>query len=214
MAMISIKNLNFSYDDKVGYENFNLDISKGETTVILGESGEGKTTLLKILANLVEYKGQITGMTYPVSIVFQNDRLIKNLTVRENLQLVCGSADISLALKEIGLGDYENAYINTLSAGMKRRVAILRALLFNAQIYLFDEPFINLDLKLKYKIMDKIKETCKDKTVILVTHDIKEAVYLADRIIVLKDKKISFDIRKENQDQKMLENILFEQMIK
>ena len=62
--------------------------------------------------------------------------------------------------------------------------------------------------------MDKIKETCKDKTVILVTHDIKEAVYLADRIIVLKDKKISFDIRKQNQDEKILENILFEQMIK
>ena len=212
--MISIKNLSFAYDQKGGYENFNLDLVKGEKTVVLGESGAGKTTLLKILANLVDYQGQITGMQYPVSVVFQNDRLIKNLTVKENLQLVAKNADIGLALKEIGLAGYENAYIKTLSAGMKRRVAILRALLFNAEIVLFDEPFINLDLKLKFSIMDKIKQTCKDKTIILVTHDIKEAVYLADRIIILKDKKITFDIRVGGQDKKMLEETLFEQMIK
>lgn len=212
--MISIKNLEFAYDQKGGYEKFNLDLKKGETTVILGESGAGKTTLLKILANLVEYKGQITGMTYPVSMVFQNDRLVKNLTVEQNLRLVCKDKDLGLALQEIGLKGYENAYVKTLSAGMKRRVAILRALLFDADILLLDEPFINLDLKLKFSIMDKIKKTHSGKTIILVTHDIKEAVYLADRIIILKDKKITFDIRAQGKEKHLLENTLFEQMLK
>ena len=212
--MISIKNLHFAYDNKGGYEKFNLDIVKGEKTIILGESGAGKTTLLKILANLVEYKGEILGMDYPVSMVFQNDRLVKNLTVKQNLQLVNKNADIDLALKDIGLFGYENAYIKTLSAGMKRRVAILRAMLFDADIMLLDEPFINLDLKLKFHVMDKIKERCADKTVVLVTHDIKEAVYLADRIIILKDRKIDFDIRVDSQNKEKLENILFEQMLK
>lgn len=213
MAMIKISNLNFSYENKQIYKDFNLNIEKGKTIVVLGESGSGKTTFLKILANLLDCSGEILGINYPVSVVFQNDRLIKNLTVKENLQIISKDCNAEKLLKEIGLEGYENEYIKNLSAGMKRRVAILRALIFNADIMLFDEPFINLDLKLKYGIMDKIKAEKGEKTLILVTHDIKEAVYLADRIIVLKNGEIAFDTTCETQKKELLENILFQQLM-
>lgn len=213
MAMISIKDLNFSYKDKVIYQDFNLDIKKGQITAILGESGSGKTTLLNILAGLSEYEGQISGMEYPLSIVFQTDRLIKNLTVKQNLSLVYKGNDIDEHLQQMGLAGYENAYIKSLSAGMKRRVAILRAMLFDSNIMLLDEPFINLDLKLKFNIMDTIRQKCKEKTLIFITHDIKEAVHLADRIVIIKNGKLDFDIINDGQKER-LEKILFEQMLK
>ncbi len=213
MAMIKIENLNFSYEQKVIYDKFNLQIEKGKTTVILGESGSGKTTLLHILANLLDYSGEISGIDFPVSFVFQNDRLVKNLTVSQNLKLINKDCKVKDLLAEIGLSDYEDEYVKNLSAGMKRRLAILRALSFNSNIFLFDEPFINLDLKLKYSIMDKIKAEKGEKTLILVTHDIKEAVYLADRIVLLKKGEIAFDITCDEYKKELLENILFQQLM-
>ena len=211
--MIKIQNLNLAYGDKKVYENFCLDIEKGKTTVLLGESGCGKTTLIHALANLIDCKNCVSGIEYPVSMVFQNDRLIKNLTVKENLEIVNKNIDTQELLQKIGLAGYENAYIKSLSAGMKRRLAILRALIFDAKVMLFDEPFINLDLKLKYSLMDKIKREKGDKTLILVTHDIKEAVYLADRIIVLKKGKVDLDINVDEQKE-LLEDKLFKQLLK
>lgn len=212
--MISIRNLTFGYKDKLIYDNFNLDISKGKTTVILGESGSGKTTLLNILANLVQFDGEIMGMDKRFSMIFQKDRLIKNLTIEENLKLINPQVDIEKALSMVGLNGYEKAYIKSLSAGMARRVAILRALIFDCETLLFDEPFINLDLKLKFSIMQKIQEQKMGKTIILVTHDIKEAAFLGDRIVILKNGKIDFEISNDKKDKEKLEKILFEQMIK
>lgn len=207
--MISIKNLTKKYGDKIVFDNFNLEIEKNKTTVILGESGSGKTTLLNVLSSQTDYNGEVVGIENPASMVFQTDRLVPNLTVYENLKLVCKNADIDSALKSVNLFDAKDLYPKSLSAGMKRRVSILRALLFNAKTLFMDEPFINLDIALKFSIIEKIKESQKStpKTVIIVTHDIKEAVSIADRIIVIKDGKVIFDEKSVNEN---TEDIIFD----
>lgn len=206
--MIAIKNLTKKYGDKVVYENFNLDIKENKITVILGESGSGKTTLLRAMANLTDYTGEITGVPDKKSMVFQTDRLIPNLTVKENLTLINPDMDVEVALKRVGLDGTKDLYPKSLSGGMARRVAIVRALNFDAPVLFMDEPFINLDISHKFNIIDKIKadQKAKPKTVIVVTHDVKEAVSLADTIIVIKDGKVVFT---ENKVQKNTEDILY-----
>lgn len=208
MEMIAIKNLTKKYGDKVVYENFNLDIKENKITVILGESGSGKTTLLRAMANLTDYTGEITGVPDKKSMVFQTDRLIPNLTVKENLTLINPDMDVEVALKRVGLDGTKDLYPKSLSGGMARRVAIVRALNFDAPVLFMDEPFINLDISHKFNIIDKIKadQKAKPKTVIVVTHDVKEAVSLADTIIVIKDGKVVFT---ENKVQKNTEDILY-----
>ncbi len=192
--MITIKNLTKKYDDKTVYDNFNLNIKKGKITAILGESGSGKTTLLNILAGLTDYEGIVEGIKLPVAMVFQRDRLVKNLTVEENIKLVNPAADVKTELEKIGLGGCEKSYPKQLSAGMARRVAILRAFAFESCAVLMDEPFVNLDVALKVHLVEEVKKSCreKNKTAVVVTHDIKEAVTLADEIIVLSRGEIIY----------------------
>ncbi len=201
---MKIKNLNVSYGEKVIYSNFNLEIEDGLITVILGESGAGKTTLLRAIASLTEYSGEIEKPN-EISMVFQNDRLVKSLTVKENILLVNKDADVTSLLNEVGLTGYENAYPKTLSGGMARRVALARAFAKIGDLALYDEPFINLDLKNKLSLINIVKQKYADnnKTLIVVTHDIKEAVLLADRIIVLKNGEVVSSIKnvkKETED--------------
>ena len=211
--MISIKNLVKEYDGNLVYDNFNLDIKKGEITVVLGESGCGKTTLLNVLSKLTDYQGQVVGDYAPISRVFQDDRLIPNLTVAQNLLLVNPSANVTKELKDIGLEGKENDYPKSLSGGMKRRVAILRALIFPYKTLLLDEPLNSLDLALKLSLIEKIKKSHKENggTIVMVTHDIKEAVLIADRIIVLQKGKVVYD---NSQIEKKTEDELFDLLSK
>ncbi|MBO5713916.1 MAG: ATP-binding cassette domain-containing protein, partial [Clostridia bacterium] len=199
--MISIKNLNKKYGNLTVYENFNLRIEKGKITVILGESGSGKTTLLNVLANLTDYQGEVVGVDKNISFVFQKDRLISNLTVAQNLTLINPSINVDLVLDEYGILDKKDKYPKTLSGGQARRLAIARALNVNASTVFMDEPFINLDVKLKYQLINKIKEQQQKvgSTVIVVTHDVKEAVSIADRIIVLSKGNIVLDQKTVNK---------------
>lgn len=194
MAMITIRNLNKSYGDKVVYQGFNLDIEENKTLVILGKSGSGKTTLLNVLANVTDYEGQIEGSIKPVSMLFQKDYLVPNLTVEKNLKLVCKNKDVLSALKEVEMNDCAGQYPKSLSAGMSRRVAIVRALLYDAPLLLMDEPTNSLDVGLKNKIYSNLK-TLKEKypkTVVVVTHDIDEALSLADRIVVIGNGQVEY----------------------
>ena len=211
--MISIKNLVKEYDGNLVYDNFNLDIKKGEITVVLGESGCGKTTLLNVLSKLTDYQGQVVGDYAPISRVFQDDRIIPNLTVAQNLLLVNPSANVTKELKDIGLEGKENDYPKSLSGGMKRRVAILRALIFPYKTLLLDEPLNSLDLALKLSLIEKIKKSHKENggTIVMVTHDIKEAVLIADRIIVLQKNKVVYD---NSQIEKKTEDELFDLLSK
>lgn len=203
---MKIQNLTKYYGDKLIFKDFNLEMQDNTCLGILGISGSGKTTLLNCLAGITDYQGSIQGVTLPVSFVFQTDRLLPNLTVKDNLKFFCPNADIESALKSVGLENDGDLYPKQLSGGMARRVALLRAFLFESNLMLLDEPFRNLDVAYKLKSEEIFKELRKkdNRSCILVTHDVGEAVRLCDRIIILGDGKVVFD-GKTDTDKKELE---------
>ena len=197
--MIEIKNFSKKYGDNVVFDNFNLQIKKGTVTCILGESGSGKTTLLNAIASLTKFEGHIDKVK--CSYVFQKPNLFDNLTVLNNLRLVNNDdtviADIVQKLK---ISDKINAYPKHLSGGQLQRVSLARGLIYESDVLLLDEPFSSLDLKTKIAIITDVKKLFKDKgmTVVYVTHDIDEASYIADRIIVLKNGRVEGDVVLDN----------------
>lgn len=200
--MLSIKNFSKSYAGKIVYENFNLDIEEEGVTCILGESGCGKTTLLNAIAGLTDYGGEITKKR--VSYVFQTPRLVPNLTVEENLKFIGADGNrVAHMIERVGLQDKNDSYPNTLSGGEAQRVSLVRAFCFQSDILLMDEPFSSLDLKTKLSVMELFKGLCKEEQrgAVFVTHDIDEALYLADRIIVMRDGAVAKDLKNENMGQ-------------
>lgn len=200
--MLKIKSLSKRYGDKIIYENFDLDIQENKILAVLGNSGCGKTTLLKILSGLTSYQGEIEPFPKKVSCIFGEDRLLPHKTVKENLLFVSPDADIDGALERVGLLGEKDRYPSSLSTGMARRVSVLRAFLYDAPLMLIDEPFRNLDLSLKAKLIAFFKELYAKnaKTVILVTHDVDEAVDIADRCVIINDGKLAFDTLVEDKE--------------
>ena len=194
--MIEFKSVTKKYGDKVVFTDFDLEIKDGEITAILGENGSGKTTLLKMLAGITDYEGKIS-VGDRAAFVFQEDRLIKNLTVERNILLVAPTADATALLNEYGLSGYGKRYIKELSGGERRKVAIIRALAVSSPLLVMDEPFSSVDVSAKRKFMDAILKERENKknTVVIITHDIFEASDFADRIVVLSGGKIAFDKR-------------------
>ena len=197
---MKILGLNKSYDDKIIFNNFNLDIEEEKITVILGPSGCGKTTLLNIICGLItDYTGEIkfeSDTVGGIPYVFQEDSLIPWKTVYKNIDYVLKNKIkekdkreliIEKYLKMVKLNSSKDSYPNALSGGMKRRVGIARAFAFPSKYLLMDEPFEFLDVKTKYDIIRDFKEmqSLDKKTVILITHDIELAVALGDDIIIL-----------------------------
>lgn len=202
--MIKFNNLTKSFNNKVIFDNANFNIPLNKITCVLANSGSGKTTLLNIIASLINYEGEIENLPNNISYVFQDYRLILNKTVSENLKFFTNEYDdvkIQKLLEKVGLLDKQNAYINTLSGGEKQRVNILRAVLKNANLNLYDEPFSGLDLSLKYKVASIIKNetSYNGKTSIIVTHDVAVAVDLADEIIFIDNGKVeNYTVNKIN----------------
>lgn len=185
-----------SYGKNVVYRNFHMEVEDGKVTCLLGESGSGKTTLLNVIAGLTDYTGSVPQVK--CSYVFQEHRLLPNLTVFQNLRLVCSDeAKIWAALEGARLSDRVHSYPGSLSGGQAQRASVLRAFLYDAELILMDEPFSSLDLKLKIKMMELFKTMLSStgKTALFVTHDVDEAVYLADRIIVISGGKTVFDVQ-------------------
>ena len=198
--MIKIENLYKNYGNNSVFEDFSLTLEKSKITCILGESGSGKTTLLNVLAGFTEYKGNVDKVK--CLYVFQKPCLINNLTVKDNLLLVNSNGNsVKAMLEEMQIEDKLDAYPKHLSGGQAQRVSLARALLYEAQLYLMDEPFVNLDLKLKYSIIDFIKNLVHKNgyTMLMVTHDVKEAVSIADRIVIIRNGKIQYDIEDINE---------------
>lgn len=200
MIKLAIKDLDKSYKEKVIFEKFNIEFTNEKINCIIGESGGGKSTLLNIIAGILPYDaGEITGiMKDEISYVFQEDRLVPWLTIKENMELFIynfyskeeANKKIKEVLKLVHIENLENEYPENLSGGMKQRVNIARALLKPSKLILMDEPFKSLDYKTKYNIMAEVKEifTQEERMVIFVTHDVDEAIFMNGVIYVLGGK--------------------------
>ena len=176
---ITISNLSIRYQNKEVIKNFSATIESNEKIALTGPSGIGKTSIINAILNLISYEGYISNdITPEYAVVFQEDRLCMGLSVYTNIKLTCpkmSRQDIYSYIHRIGLEPSTN--VNTLSGGMKRRVAILRALLAPSNVLIMDEPFKGLDNDTKELVMTLTKEKASDKTMILITHDSSEAQF-------------------------------------
>ena len=193
--MIKLIDVCKRYDERIIFDHFNLEFSKDKITCILGESGVGKTTLLNMISGLTNYNGKIE-MEGKLSYIFQEARLIPSLTVKENLKFTSPEVTddrIDELLLRLEILDKKDTYPTKLSGGEAQRVSIARAFLYDAPIILMDEPFSSLDLSLKYKLISYFSNlwNTNRKTVVFVTHDIDEALLLAEDILILKNGIIS-----------------------
>lgn len=191
--MLKAVNICKSFEkDVTVLDNFSYEFAEGKTTAILGKSGCGKSTLLNILMGLLRSdSGEvIRSENCRISAVFQENRLCENLTAAANIRLVTGKrfseSELSAEFEKIGLADCENKLVRELSGGMKRRTALLRALLADCDVLFLDEPFKGLDDDTKQIVMRYCKYKTIGKTVLFVTHDEQECSFFADDILRLE----------------------------
>jgi NitT/TauT family transport system ATP-binding protein len=221
MGAIDISHLTYTYGEHNKchnvLHNLNLQINDGEFICIIGHSGSGKSTLLNILAGLLRPRsGQVLIDDKPLAgpgteraVVFQHYSLFPWMTARKNVlfgiqqarkELKKGQAEelVDLYLKKVGMEKDMDKYPYQLSGGMQQRVAIARALAMDAEILLLDEPFGALDAKNRTDLQQLLEHLwdggSQRKTVVFVTHDIEEAILLADRIVFLRDGKIEAEL--------------------
>ena len=205
--MLAVEDLQFAYSsDRIIIANVSFDVSAGEIVSIVGPSGCGKTTLLKTLAGLLKpTKGKVLFQSQPVqgvpaglAMVFQeySRSLLPWASVSGNVELPLRYKDldapgrarlVSESLDAVGLAGYGDHYPWQLSGGMQQRVAIARALAYQPKLLLMDEPFASVDAQTRADLEDLVAAVRArfDITIVFITHDIDEAVYLSDRVIVL-----------------------------
>jgi sulfonate transport system ATP-binding protein len=186
-----------SYGEKKVLDRLELDVREGEILCLLGASGSGKTTLLNILAGLTQYEGEVENLPKKVGYIFQEPRLLPNLTVVENLRYAGGRDEfIDEILQKIGLAEHREKRPSALSGGEKQRVAIARAFLSDSPLLLLDEPFSSLDTALKIRLSEVFAEHWREqrRTAIFVTHNVEEAWMLAHRVVMIKDGKAAMEI--------------------
>ncbi|MCP4764859.1 MAG: ABC transporter ATP-binding protein [Gammaproteobacteria bacterium] len=184
--------------DLVVLNDIRFDVNSGQFYCIVGPSGCGKTSLLNIISGLdddfegsVVIDGETPSAGPPPGYMFQSSRLMPWLSVRENVELVLdgtGSrSKVDELLREIGLEDFVDAYPQQLSGGMRRRVALARAIINEPSMLLLDEPFLSLDTPVANRLRRLLIEVCerRSSTVLFVTHDLREALYLADRVLFI-----------------------------
>jgi sulfonate transport system ATP-binding protein len=198
---VVVTNLRRAYGNRVVIENLNLRIERGQFVALLGESGCGKTTLLRALAGLDPIDGgRIVAPRRP-AVVFQEHRLLPWDSLWRNVSLGLQVRDprerAAAALAEVGLGDRLDDWPRNLSGGQAQRVALARALVQQPELLLLDEPFAALDALTRIRMHDLVRELVANHRpgVLLVTHDVDEAIALADRILVMREGRIAFEHR-------------------
>lgn len=200
-----INNINLSYNDNIIFKNFSISLHINKINIILGSSGCGKTSLLNIIAKKIESP----------SFVYQEPRLLNHLNAYENINYILKDKiknknirdkTIKEALTITNLIDNIHSKPNELSGGMKQRLSLARALAYNSDFLLMDEPLQGQDIKRKKELLDIIKniQIKTNKTIIYVTHDIPEALILGDYIYILSKNNNStnliFQTKLENND--------------
>jgi ABC-type nitrate/sulfonate/bicarbonate transport system ATPase subunit len=227
MIVIDIKSKTYPAKGRAGQHlaiaDFKLAINANEFVCLVGPSGCGKTTLLNIIADLDrDYGGEIKVgqvQTQPkIGYVFQNPRLLPWRTVKENIELAiednASSENIDALLDVMQLSQFQHTYPERLSLGMSRRVAIIRAFAVNPDVLLMDEPFVSLDMPTARQVRSLLISLWQQRphTVLFVTHDLREAITLADRIVllssapmhVIREIKVSI-IRSDRDNEQLIE---------
>ena len=214
--ILSINNLNKDYLTLKGkitaLDNINFNVNKKDIIAIVGKSGCGKSTLLNIIAKIdKDYEGNITIKDNNIAYMLQSDCLLPYLTIYQNATLPSKfnkQVDYNYTdelLKKYDLYDFKDKYPNSLSGGMKQRVALIRTLSTHPELLLLDEPFSSLDYQTRLKLETDVYKEVKENqlTMIIVTHDIAEAISLADKIIILTKRpatiKKIIDIKFDNK---------------
>jgi sulfonate transport system ATP-binding protein len=202
MFNIELKNVAKSYGENQVLRNINLSIEQGSFTAIVGRSGCGKSTLLRIIAKLEEIsKGELSfsgeeEKEPKIRVMFQDDRLIPWKSILQNINLGAVNKEVAKeSLDKVGLIEKKDDWPDQLSGGQKQRIALARALASNPDILLFDEPLGALDALTRIEMQNLIEGLWQQQkfTSLLVTHDVTEAVRLADRVIVIDNGVIQLD---------------------
>lgn len=211
MAKLKVENLSMRYHtiqaETKAIDNLDLVVNDGEFLSIVGPSGCGKSTLLSIIAGLLKPSSgrvlldgcEINGPSDKIGYMLQKDHLFEwrnimsNVTLGLEIQGKCNREAVKKVekmLEKYGLSNFKNYYPHQLSGGMRQRVALIRTLAINPDILLLDEPFAALDYQTRLAVSDEIYCIIKGegKTAIMVTHDIAEAISLADRVVVLSKR--------------------------
>lgn len=199
---VEVKGATRIFHDKPVLDGVALSIRAGEFVALLGASGSGKTTLLRILAGLDSPDGGEAWVPEARTVIFQEPRLIQSKKVWRNVVIGLSGKRASRemavqALAEVGLDHRTDAWPATLSGGEAQRAALARALVREPRLLLLDEPFAALDALTRLRMQRLIGELCHahGPATLLVTHDVEEAILLADRVLVLRDGRIAFDQR-------------------
>lgn len=196
---ISVKNLSVHYDGYCALGGVEFETNKGEFVAIVGESGSGKTTLLNALARFIPFSGEIV-MPKTIGMVFQHYAVFPWLTASENIGFGLGDKTkderariIQEHLKLAEIEDKRDKYPAELSGGQVQRIALARSLARNPEVLLMDEPYGALDAYTRDKMQQWLLNVwaTHKKTVVFVTHNIEEAIFLADRVLVLNNHKFT-----------------------
>lgn len=223
MALLEVKNIFKRYTDRnrsiTVLEDISFSVEKGEFVALVGPSGSGKSTLLRMIAGLDQptsgealYRGRpVTEAMDRIAVVFQSFALLPWLTVAENVEIGLEARGVdketrqqrgSRFIDKVGLDGFEEAYPRELSGGMKQRVGIARALSVEPELLLMDEPFSALDALTAANLREEVLDLWQDETlplgaVIMVTHGIEEAVFMADRVVVFSTRpgRVKADVK-------------------
>jgi sulfonate transport system ATP-binding protein len=198
---VDARGVSKAFDGRTILESLDLSVQAGQFVALLGASGSGKTTLLRLLLGLESPTEGVIRVPDVRTTVFQEPRLVGSMRVWRNVVIgqprpTATRSAASEALREVGLEALADAWPATLSGGEAQRVALARALVRQPRLLLLDEPFAALDALTRLKMQALVAELCTrhQPGVLLVTHDVEEAVLLADRVLVLKNGRISLDL--------------------